>query len=143
MQFHAPTLVTQPRRVKMPVADPAAPALGVSAAIPALAQFFKADRDTIDFGIDFSDWLVANGSPQVTNCVYAAAAGSPAVPTIAAQDYNAQGETVVVLSGGTAGDAYWIDCTLTMDAVQLREGNPNKIISRVLVRRLHIVVYKD
>ena len=140
MQFYATPVANQPRRVKMPVQEPTNVATAPSAAVPALAQFFKAARDTLDFGIDFSDWLIANGNTQATNIVYTEGDDSPQTPTIASQSFSPLGESAVLLSGGAVGDAYYIDATLTVDQVQVREDNPAAIGTRTIVRRIHIVV---
>lgn len=140
MLFNAQQQTNVPRRVKVPVQEPTQNP-SVSANIPALAQFFKAARDTMDFGIDFSDWLIANGSPQLKSCVYAAGADSPKPPDIESQTFSPTGETVVMLAGGDVGDAYYLDCTVVLDDVQIREGNPSTIGERTMVRRIHVVVY--
>lgn len=140
MQFYAQQPAMPPRRVKMPVQEPTNVATAPSASVPALAQFFKAARDTMDFGIDFTDWLIANGNTQATNIVYSEGDDSPQSPTIASQSFSKTGESAVLISGGAIGDAYYIDCTVTVDEVQVREDNPAAIGTRTIVRRIHVVV---
>ncbi|MFX8616539.1 hypothetical protein ABTM15_19740, partial [Acinetobacter baumannii] len=47
------------------------------ASIPALALFQVRARDSLDFGIDATDWLVMNGNAQLTNVVWSIGANSP------------------------------------------------------------------
>lgn len=110
--------------------------------ITALALFQLRLRDEIDFKVDFSQWLQANGGAQISNATFAAAATSPSAPSIVSQAFSANGKCVVVLAapnGAKAGDAYWIDVTVTVAAVAAATANDVAIPQRTLVRRINVV----
>ncbi|KAH2282323.1 hypothetical protein KXW82_007478, partial [Aspergillus fumigatus] len=73
----AATLV-QPdcRSVVVPACEPDVNA-EQGADIPALACFQLRLRDTIDYKVDFSQWLQANGNAQLNAANFAAASNSP------------------------------------------------------------------
>ncbi|WP_163277035.1 hypothetical protein, partial [Klebsiella aerogenes] len=71
-------------------------------------------RDTIDYKVDFSQWLQANGNAQLNAANFAAASNSPSTPSITGQSFSPAGKTVVVLKAADnakVGDAYWLDVT--------------------------------
>lgn len=116
---------------------------GQSAPIEALALFQMRIRDKIDFVVDFSQWLAANGNPTLTGATFAAAAESPSAPSISAQAFVPAGKCVVVLTapeGAKAGDAYWLDVTAEIAPTTPVQPTDVPIPARTLVRRIHVVV---
>lgn len=114
-----------------------------SAPIEALALFQMRIRDKVDFQVDFSQWLQANGNPTLTGATFAVASDSPSTPTIAGQAFVAAGKCVVVLTapeGAKAGDAYWLDVTAQVGATTPVAPTDVPIPARTLVRRIHVVV---
>jgi hypothetical protein len=114
-----------------------------NAPILALACFQMRMRDTIDFRVDFSKWLAANGNPTITAATFAAAAESPSDPSISGQAFTPSGMCVVVLNapdGSKPGDAYHLDITVTVGATIPVSPTDVAIPSRTLVRRIHVVV---
>lgn len=113
-----------------------------SAPINALACFQLRMRDTLDFTVDFTQWLAGNGNPILTSATFAASSESPSAPTIAGQAFSPTGKCVVVLSasqGAVAGDAYYLDISVTTGPTVAVA--PDVVIpSRTLVRRIHVVV---
>jgi hypothetical protein len=114
-----------------------------SASIAALACFQMKIRDTLDFTVDFSTWIAANGSPVMSNAVFAISADSPSQPTLAGQAFTPGGKCVVVLHaavGAKAGDAYYLDITATLAATVPASPADVVIPARTLVRRIHVVL---
>lgn len=114
-----------------------------SAPISALACFQMKIRDTLDFTVDFSQWIAANGHPAVTNALFAAASGSPSAPSITGQAFTPGGKCVVVLhaaEGAKAGDAYYLDITVALAATAPATTAELAIPARTLVRRIHVVL---
>lgn len=110
--------------------------------VEALALFQIRIRDTIDFTVDFSEWLRANGNAQLSAATFAVAAQSPQQPEIVEQVFSPLGKCVVVLAvgdGAVVGNAYHIDVTVTVAAVAATPGEV-AIPARTLVRRIHVVV---
>jgi hypothetical protein len=144
MYFTEPAPKTVARRVMLPVedavVDPCSPIAPDDASIPALAVFKKGYRDTIDFGIDFTDWLKANYGSKIKTSVWAAGGNSPQVPTIASQVLSPVNESIVVLSGGAVDDVYYLDCTTTFMVTQPTEDNAVVLPERIIVRRVHVIV---
>jgi len=88
-----------------------------TAPVAALACFQMKIRDTLDFTVDFTQWIAANGNPG--------------------------GKCVVVLhaaSGAKAGDAYYLDVTATLAATAPATTADVAIPARTLVRRIHVVL---
>jgi hypothetical protein len=111
--------------------------------IPALACFQLRLRDQIDFKVDFSQWLLANGNAQLSSAQFAVATGSPGTPTIVGQAFSPAGKCAVVLAAANnakAGDAYWLDLTATVAAVPAVGATDVAIPARTIVRRIHVVV---
>lgn len=130
------------RTVTVPACEPDGDA-SQSASIAALACFQMRKRDTVDFTVDFSDWLKANGNAQLSAATFAAATDSPSAPTLSGQAYAPAGKCVVVLqasNGAMAGDAYYIDLTVTVAATVPVTPSDVAIPARTLVRRIHVVV---
>jgi hypothetical protein len=144
MYFTAPAPKTIARRVMLPVedsvVDPCSPIASDDASIPALAVFKKSVRDTLDFGIDFTDWLKANYGSRIKTSVWAAGLDSPNAPTIASQTLSPVNESIVVLSGGAVDDVYYLDCTTTFMVTQPTEDNAVVLPERIIVRRVHVIV---
>jgi hypothetical protein len=114
-----------------------------SAPIAALACFQMRIRDTLDFTVDFSQWLAANGTPVVTDAQFVAASDSPSAPSITGQAFTPTGKCVVVLhgaEGAKAGDAYYLDITASLAATVPASPLDVAIPARTLVRRIHVVV---
>lgn len=117
-----------------------------TASIAALACFQMKIRDDIDFTVDFSTWLAANGSPVMTGATFAISSDSPSQPTIVGQAFSPGGKSVAVLKAGTtqtaakAGDAYYLDVTAVFAATAPVSPADVAIPSRTLVRRIHVVV---
>jgi hypothetical protein len=114
-----------------------------SAPIAALACFQMKIRDTLDFTVDFTQWIAANGNPAITAATFAAASDSPSAPTISGQAFTPTGKAVVVLhaaQGAKAGDAYYLDITATLAATVPASPLDVAIPARTLVRRIHVVL---
>jgi hypothetical protein len=117
-----------------------------SASIAALACFQMKIRDTVDFTVDFSVWLAANGGPLLTGATFAISSDSPSQPTITGQAFSPGGKSVAVLKAGTsgvaakAGDAYYLDVTAVFAATVPVLPADVAIPTRTLVRRIHVVV---
>jgi hypothetical protein len=116
---------------------------GKSSSIEALALFQLKLRDTIDFTVDFTDWLVANGAATLTGATFSVAADSPQTPTIAGQTFNAGGKSIVVLSpaaNANVGDAYYLDIIAQVAATIVSLPTDIAIPARTLVRRINVIV---
>ena len=114
-----------------------------NATVPAIATFTIKQRDTIDFTVDWSSWLGANGNPVLTNATWTVATDSPKTPTISGQAFSAAGVCVAVLTpaaGATPGDAYWLDLTVTVGVTTATNAGDVAIPARTLVRRVYIIV---
>ena len=130
------------RSVVVPACEPDVNA-EQGADIPALACFQLRLRDTIDYKVDFSQWLQANGNAQLNAANFAAASNSPSTPSITGQSFSPAGKTVVVLKAADnakVGDAYWLDVTATGAAVVAASAADVAIPARTIVRRIHVVV---
>lgn len=130
------------RSVTVPACEPDGDA-SQSASIAALASFQMRKRDTVDFTVDFSEWLKQNGNASLSAATFAAAADSPKAPTISGQAYAPAGKCVVVLqasAGAMAGDAYYLDLTVTVAATVPVSPTDVAIPARTLVRRINVVV---
>jgi hypothetical protein len=110
--------------------------------IPALACFQMRMRDTIDFAVDFSQWLAKNGGAVLSNAQFAVASDSPKTPVIVGQAFAPSGKCLIALSkhvsSPAVGDAYWLDITATVAAVTPVGGAA--IPARTLVSRIHVVL---
>ena len=114
-----------------------------SASIAALACFQMKIRDTLDFTADFTQWIAANGNPVMSAATFAVASDSPSTPTISGQAFTPGGKVVVVIhagSGAKAGDAFYLDVTVTLAATVPTSPADAVIPSRTLVRRIHVVL---
>lgn len=130
------------RSVTVPACEPDGDA-SQSASIAALSLFQIRKRDTVDFSVDWSEWLKANGNAQLSAATFAASADSPKTPTISGQAFSPAGKCVVVLTAANdalAGDAYYIDLTITVAATVAALPSDVAIPARTLVRRIHVVV---
>jgi len=111
--------------------------------ISALGLFQMRLRDSIDFQVDFTQWLGANGNPVLSTAVFAVASGSPKAPTIVAQAFNPAGVAAVVLAvpdGGAVGDTYYLDITVHVAASVPALPSAVAVPARILVRRIHVIV---
>lgn len=114
-----------------------------SAPISALALFQMKIRDTLDFTVDFSQWIAANGNPVMSAATFAVAADSPSTPTLSGQAFSPTGKAVVVIKAADlakAGDAYYLDITVTLAATVPLTNADVAIPARTLVRRIHVVL---
>lgn len=114
-----------------------------TAPIAALALFQMRIRDTLDFQVDFSQWLAQNGNPVLTGATFAVAAGSPSAPTLVGQAFTPGGRCVVVLAapiGAKAGDAYYLDITANIGATVALMPTDVAIPARTLVRRINVIL---
>lgn len=132
------------RRVSLPACEDTTD-LSQSAPVPSLAVFQLRLRDVaVDFGIEMADWLAANGAAAISGVTWAAAADSPKVPVIAGSGFDTVTGSVVVFvtpgAGAVAGDAYWLEATITIAAIAASAQNPIAYPARTLVRRINIVV---
>lgn len=129
------------RSVTVPACEPDGDA-SQSASIAALACFQMRKRDTIDFTVDWSDWLKQNGNAMLSAATFSVATDSPKTPTLT-QAFAPGGKCVVVLTAANdalAGDAYYIDLSVTVAATTAVGPNDVAIPARTLVRRIHVVV---
>jgi len=146
MYFEPPPQNVVPRRVSCPI-DEQAPVVCLNPlytppTIDALATFYKRARDTLDYGIDFTAWVKANGDTQLKTVTWASVVDPnvQGAPILSEQVFPG-GETWVILGPGAANDIYWIDCTVTVDATQARVGGDAiSTVERTLVRRIAIQV---
>lgn len=123
---------------------------GESSDVEALALFQIKLRDTIDFTVDFTDWLVANGGALLTSATFTIATESPQTPTIAGQAFTPAGKCAVVLTptaaddggngGAEVGNAYYLDVNVSVAATIAMTPNDLAIPARTLVRRIHVIV---
>lgn len=133
------------RYANMPVGRDCHDDVRLGATVPALGTFFIRQRDTLDFGIDFTDWLAANndgGAVTLTTAVWAVAATSPKTPIIVGSGFDPAGKTSVTITpaaAAVAGDAYWMEVIITVSAVAASAGFP-ALPARTLVRKVNIVV---
>lgn len=130
------------RTVVVPRCEPDTDA-SQGAPILALATFQMYIRDNVDFTVDFSQWLAANGGAQLSAATFAVAADSPKTPTISGQAFSAAGKCSVVLKAGvgaTPGDAFYLDVTVTVAATTAVLPTDVAIPARTLVRRIHVVL---
>ncbi len=108
----------------------------------ALSTFQMRIRDSIDFRVDASEWVAANGRPELTDMDFDVASDSPQEPQIVGSSFTANGMGVVVLQAANdaeAGHAYYIDVTLDF-AATTGSATELAIPARKLVRRIHVVV---
>lgn len=141
MMIYQNTATPDCRSVVVPICENDTDA-SQGADIAALACFQMRIRDTIDFTVDWSQWLAKNGNAQLSAATFAVAVGSPSTPTISAQAYSPAGKCVVVLQaadGAKAGDAYYVDLTATVAATTPVGPGDVAIPARTLVRRIHVV----
>lgn len=111
--------------------------------IDALASFQIKLRDTLDFTVDFTEWLQANGNGALSSAVFSVAAGSPKTPTIVGQTFSTTKALIVInpAVGDVAGDAYYLDITAQVAAVTPALGTADLAIpARQVVRRINVVV---
>lgn len=111
--------------------------------IAALGLFQMKLRDTVDFRVDFSQWLAANGGPVLTAAAWAVAATSPKTPTITGSAFVPAGMTAVVLKapdGASAGDTYYLDITASIGATSPSLPTDVALPARTLVRRINVIV---
>lgn len=130
------------RSVSVPACEPDGDA-SQSASISALACFQIRKRDTVDFTVDWSDWLKANGNGQLSAATFVIATDSPKTPTISGQVFSPSGKCVAVLhpaNDAMAGDAFYLDLSVTVAATVAALPSDVAIPARTLVRRIHVVV---
>jgi hypothetical protein len=146
MLFERPPPPIAPRRVALPVNE-TAPVVCLNPlfntpSIDALATFIKKARDTLDFGIDFTDWLKANGDTEISAVTWEPVTDPPYQdPPILSDQFFPGSEAWVMIGPGLAGDNYLIDCTATIAPTQARVGGDAvSTVERTIVRRIAIQV---
>jgi len=111
--------------------------------VPVCAQFQLRQRDSLDFSMDFSAWLAANGQPNLASAVWSIPATSPQTPILGVSGFSPAGHTAVVVTPAllaAVGDVYWLDVAATTTAVTI-DCVPGVVVpSRGLTRRIAIVV---
>lgn len=110
--------------------------------VPALACFRMKKRDVLDFGIDFGDWLEANGGSRLEGVAWGVATDSPSTPALSGTSFIDTGKTSVVVTpavDAAPGDAYYLDCTATVAEIPAAVGQL-AVPARTLTRRIHIVI---
>lgn len=130
------------RVAKVPVCESKQDA-AQSAPVLAIGEFQISKRDTLDFSVDLSAWLVANGGAQLTDATWAKATDSPKAPTIGDSVFSPQGMATVIVSAADdaeAGDAYWLDVTFAIAATTAVNPGEVAIPAREMTRRIYIVV---
>jgi hypothetical protein len=99
-------------------------------------------RDTMDFSVDFTQWLAANGAPTIASATWAVAANSPKTPVISSQAFVPAGMTNVVLKNpdnALAGDTYYMQITMTTSVTVPTLPTVVPIGPRTLVRQINII----
>lgn len=131
-----------PRRARVPVRDVPGVAYrpNVANLIDATGRFYLKARDILDFGLLFDDWLAYSGNTILKTVTWVAAPDSPQAPTIVTTQFFPSGEAFAIIGPGTVGDVYWLDCTVTTEVVQPKNGEVIPVASRTLVRRIAITV---
>lgn len=130
---------TPARTVAVPVADPPQN-YGQSAPIDVLATFQLFIRDTLDFSVDLTAWLTANGAAVLSGATWTSAGSK--TPTLSGQAFVPTGLASVVVapaSGALPGDAYLLDVAFAIAAVAASIASP-AIPARVLTRRICIIL---
>lgn len=111
--------------------------------IQAVGLFQMRVRDELDFRVDFTEWVAANGNPPMSGAVFTVASGSPQSPTISGQAFSPDGMSVVVLKaavGAEPGHAYYLDVTANFGPTVPIAPGALVIPARKMVRRIHVVV---
>lgn len=127
----------------------------------ASATFELRLRDVLDFTVDFSTWLAANGSnARIVNAVWEVAPDSPKTPILPGRlqiqeltlvggskppnvSFSATGRCVVVVQAAAdakVGDGYWLDLKVTVGATTATHTDDVALPERTLVRRIAIIV---
>ena len=75
----------------------------------------KSPGDTLDYSVDWSDWLPANDTIGTSSFTVSTIAGDSAPLTIASQT-NSINKSTVYLSGGSNDRIYTITCTITTNS---------------------------
>jgi hypothetical protein len=147
MYFERPPPPVVPRRVSLPI-DETAPVVCLNPlftvpTIDVLASFVKKARDTLDFGIDFTAWLKANGDTELKAVQWDPVVQNGYVaPPVVDDQFFPGSEAWVIIGPGNAGDKYLIDCTASIAATQARVGGDAvQTLERTIVRRILITVY--
>lgn len=113
--------------------------------VPASQVFQMRVRDVLDFSVDATAWLAANGSGAALSAAqWAVASDSPKTPTISGQGFDPTGLTSAVIAAANnaaPGDVYSIDITLTVaPCPPVNDPGGFTIPARTLVRRIQIMV---
>lgn len=110
----------------------------------AAATFELRQRDSLDFAVDFSTWLAANGSnAQIDDAEWSVAEKSPKTPVILGNGFSPAGRCVVVVKaaeGAVVGDGYWLDVKVTVGATTATSPEEVALPARTLVRRIAVIV---
>lgn len=140
--YAAPTGSANRRTYTVPTLDVVSSA--TLPAVPVVATYQVRQRDTLDFGIDFSGWLVVNGRTTVASAVWTVAVGSPKSPLAYSSVFEPTGLTVVLVTPGplaVVGDVYWFDVTMVTAPATLDCAQPGVVLPpRMRVLRLAVMV---
>ena len=138
----APFGGTNGRTFALPLIDQLASP--TSSVIPPVVIFQIRERDVLDFSIDATQWLAANGNGVLAaGSAWAVAVGSPMTPTIVGQQFDPSGLVTAVIApmmGANVGDVYWLDVTLAVAPAQLTMFPNVQVPARKLTRRVYIQV---
>lgn len=134
------TSVDKCRRVVIPACEPSTiPAGTPPPVVINSAPILVRKGDTIDVGLDWSDWLAANGG-ELSAVAWAAHTDSPQAPTISgATTLFNKGEAMVLLNLGsaTSGHVYWLTCTATIAGIPVGGFTlPNRTVARTIAVRV-------
>lgn len=80
-------------------------------------MYFRVLKDpvaTLDYSIDFSDWLIGGATLASASWTISVKAGNESTPTLTTPGDSIDGKRAVIwLSGGTDGVAYSVTCHAT------------------------------
>jgi hypothetical protein len=125
------------RRAIVPACDPQVVATGTNPTAVNTAPLLVKVGDTIDIGLDWSQWIAGNGGKLKTS-TWAAHAASPVAPTFAGAVtliHESRMHTVAVLdlSAHAAGTVYYIENTVVIEGIA--DGTftmPDRTLKRML-----------
>jgi hypothetical protein len=129
------------RTFTVPVVDPVFSS--TNRIIMPAAVFQIRQRDTLDYSVDASGWLAANGSALLGAVAWGVANDSPMQPIIMADSFDPTGLCTVVVApaaDAAVGDVYWIDWSAATTPTQIPRLPNVTIPPRTVVRRFYIMV---
>lgn len=137
------TTLVDCRTAVVPVCEPER-SVDAQGTVSALGLFQHRLRDVLDYTVDFSAWIAANGGTQLDGVAWAVAADSPKTPVLSDDSFAPSGKAVVLVTpgaGATVGDTYYIEATATF-AARAASADLPALPARTLVKRIHIIVVK-